>query len=199
MVKRSDRTMVLADTRQQLPGLSLALMALLLALAANVGVGTMVASFRATLPAGLISASSATSTLRLRTKPTFLHSWRFSTKGPTPSFRSGMSTRKSWARQPKSTAWSTTDLCRELAAPVGPARHLEPNCGRHRRVGQRAACATRGNVARRPTAPARRMDDDSHRHLQRLRQSPRTGRPAARCPYPPLSGRGPLRLRHPRA
>lgn len=37
-----------ADTRQQLPGLSLALMALLLALATNVGVGTMVASFRST-------------------------------------------------------------------------------------------------------------------------------------------------------
>jgi putative ABC transport system permease protein len=37
-----------ADTRQQLPGLSLALMALLLALAANVGVGTMVSSFRLT-------------------------------------------------------------------------------------------------------------------------------------------------------
>jgi putative ABC transport system permease protein len=37
-----------ADTRQQLPGLSLALMALLLALAANVGVSTMVASFRLT-------------------------------------------------------------------------------------------------------------------------------------------------------
>ncbi|MEM6637523.1 MAG: FtsX-like permease family protein [Pseudomonadota bacterium] len=37
-----------ADSRQQLPGLSLALMALLLALAANVGVGTMVASFRQT-------------------------------------------------------------------------------------------------------------------------------------------------------
>ena len=37
-----------ADTRQQLPGLSLALMALLLALAANIGVGTMVASFRQT-------------------------------------------------------------------------------------------------------------------------------------------------------
>ncbi len=37
-----------ADTRQQLPGLSLALMALLLALSANVGVGTMVASFRLT-------------------------------------------------------------------------------------------------------------------------------------------------------
>jgi putative ABC transport system permease protein len=37
-----------ADTRQQLPGLSLALMALLLAMAANVGVTTMVSSFRLT-------------------------------------------------------------------------------------------------------------------------------------------------------
>ncbi|MCK0169053.1 FtsX-like permease family protein [Jannaschia sp. S6380] len=37
-----------ADARQQVPGLSLALMALLLALAANVGVGTMVGSFRST-------------------------------------------------------------------------------------------------------------------------------------------------------
>lgn len=39
---------VIADTRQQVPGLSLALMALLLALAANIGVSTMVGSFRAT-------------------------------------------------------------------------------------------------------------------------------------------------------
>ncbi|MGY6549628.1 MAG: ABC transporter permease [Roseinatronobacter sp.] len=37
-----------ADTRQNLPRLSLALMALMLALAANIGVGTMVSSFRAT-------------------------------------------------------------------------------------------------------------------------------------------------------
>jgi ABC-type antimicrobial peptide transport system, permease component len=37
-----------ADTRVQLPGLSLALMALLLALSANIGVGTMVSSFRLT-------------------------------------------------------------------------------------------------------------------------------------------------------
>ncbi len=37
-----------ADSRQQLPGLSLALMALLLALAVNVGVGTMVGSFSST-------------------------------------------------------------------------------------------------------------------------------------------------------
>ena len=38
----------LADTRQQLPQLSLALMALLLALSANIGVETMVSSFRLT-------------------------------------------------------------------------------------------------------------------------------------------------------
>ncbi|MEH6646914.1 ABC transporter permease [Sulfitobacter sp.] len=37
-----------ADTLQQLPGLSLALMALLLAMAANIGVSTMVSSFRLT-------------------------------------------------------------------------------------------------------------------------------------------------------
>ncbi|MFN3661513.1 FtsX-like permease family protein [Yoonia sp.] len=37
-----------ADSRQQLPGLSLALMALMLAIAANVGVSTMVSSFRLT-------------------------------------------------------------------------------------------------------------------------------------------------------
>ncbi len=39
---------VWSDLRAQLPGLSLALMALLLALAANIGVGTMVQSFRLT-------------------------------------------------------------------------------------------------------------------------------------------------------
>lgn len=39
---------VWADMKAQLPGLSLALMALLLAMAANIGVGTMVSSFRLT-------------------------------------------------------------------------------------------------------------------------------------------------------
>lgn len=39
---------VWADARQQVPGLSLALMALLLALSANIGVSTMVSSFRTT-------------------------------------------------------------------------------------------------------------------------------------------------------
>jgi putative ABC transport system permease protein len=42
------REWLFADTRQQLPSLSLALMALMLALAANIGVSTMVGSFRVT-------------------------------------------------------------------------------------------------------------------------------------------------------
>ncbi|WP_071674223.1 ABC transporter permease [Nioella nitratireducens] len=48
MVRGALPEWILADTRQQLPGLSLALMALLLALSANVGVSTMVGSFRQT-------------------------------------------------------------------------------------------------------------------------------------------------------
>ena len=48
-----------ADTRQQLPGLSLALMALLLAMAANVGVSTMVSSFRLTFTGFLDRVLSA--------------------------------------------------------------------------------------------------------------------------------------------
>lgn len=48
-----------ADTRQQLPGLSLALMALLLALATNIGVATMVASFRTTFTGWLDQRLSA--------------------------------------------------------------------------------------------------------------------------------------------
>ncbi|MGC9417740.1 MAG: FtsX-like permease family protein [Rhodovulum sp.] len=65
-----------ADTRQQLPGLSLALMALLLALSANIGVGTMVASFRLTftewldqrLPSELyVTARTEEEAQRLRT------------------------------------------------------------------------------------------------------------------------------------
>lgn len=48
-----------ADTRQQLPGLGLALMALLLAMAANVGVSTMVSSFRLTFTGFLDQRLSA--------------------------------------------------------------------------------------------------------------------------------------------
>ena len=63
-----------ADARQQVPGLSLALMALLLAMTANVGVSTMVSSFRLTFVAFLdqrlaselyVSATDATQAGRI--------------------------------------------------------------------------------------------------------------------------------------
>jgi len=55
-----------ADTRQQLPGLSLALMALMLALSANIGVSTMVGSFRQTFTAWLDQRLVADLYLRAR-------------------------------------------------------------------------------------------------------------------------------------
>ncbi|MGI9366763.1 MAG: FtsX-like permease family protein [Rhizobiaceae bacterium] len=55
-----------ADTRQQMPGLSLALMALLLALATNIGVGTMVGSFRLTFEGWLDQRLSFQLYLRAR-------------------------------------------------------------------------------------------------------------------------------------
>ncbi|MEX5728128.1 putative ABC transport system permease protein [Rhodovulum iodosum] len=66
-----------ADTRQQLPGLSLALMALLLALAANVGVGTMVASFRLTFTGWLDQRLSSEFyvTARNEAEAGRLHDW----------------------------------------------------------------------------------------------------------------------------
>lgn len=56
-----------ADSRQQVPGLMLSLMALLLALAANVGVGTMVGSFRATFTGWLDQRMVAEMYLRAET------------------------------------------------------------------------------------------------------------------------------------
>ncbi|MGA1804289.1 FtsX-like permease family protein [Rhizobium sp. HT1-10] len=66
-----------ADTRQQLPGLSLALMALLLALSANVGVGTMVASFRLTFTGWLDQrlAAELYVTARNEGEATALRTW----------------------------------------------------------------------------------------------------------------------------
>jgi putative ABC transport system permease protein len=66
-----------ADTRQQLPGLSLALMALLLALAANVGVSTMVSSFRLTFTGWLDQrlASELYVTARTEAEATAIRNW----------------------------------------------------------------------------------------------------------------------------
>ncbi|MFC0339641.1 FtsX-like permease family protein [Paracoccus niistensis] len=58
-----------ADTRQQSGGLSLALMALMLALAANIGVGTMVGSFRSTFVGWLDQRLVAELYVNARTGP----------------------------------------------------------------------------------------------------------------------------------
>ncbi|MCE0504197.1 ABC transporter permease [Roseivivax sp. GX 12232] len=58
---------LLADARQQVPALSLALMALLLALSANIGVGTMVGSFRTTFTGWLDQRLAAELYLTART------------------------------------------------------------------------------------------------------------------------------------
>jgi putative ABC transport system permease protein len=58
-----------ADTRQQMSGLSLSLMALLLALAANIGVGTMVSSFRQTFVGWLDQRLAAEVYVSARSEP----------------------------------------------------------------------------------------------------------------------------------
>ncbi len=66
-----------ADTRQQIPGLSLALMALMLALATNIGVGTMVSSFRLTFVGWLDQrlASELYITARNQTEADQIREW----------------------------------------------------------------------------------------------------------------------------
>jgi putative ABC transport system permease protein len=66
-----------ADARAQLPGLSLALMALMLALATNIGVGTMVSSFRVTFSDWLDQrlTSELYVTARDDTQGAALHQW----------------------------------------------------------------------------------------------------------------------------
>jgi putative ABC transport system permease protein len=66
-----------ADTRQQLPGLSLTLMALMLALATNIGVGTMVSSFRLTFTGWLNQRLASELYVRARnqTEADAIHDW----------------------------------------------------------------------------------------------------------------------------
>lgn len=68
---------VWADLRSHMPGLSLALMALLLALATNVGVGTMVSSFRLTFTGWLDQrlASELYVTARTDDEGNAIHQW----------------------------------------------------------------------------------------------------------------------------
>ncbi|WP_425300366.1 FtsX-like permease family protein [Pukyongiella litopenaei] len=92
---------VWADLRAQLPGLSLALMALLLAMATNIGVGTMVSGFRLTftgwldqrLPAELYLTAPS------ETEAAAITEWlatRADAVLPTASVRTGAGTQEIW-------------------------------------------------------------------------------------------------------
>ena len=97
-----------ADTRQQLPGLSLALMALLLALAANIGVGTMVASFRLTFTGWLDQRLASELYVSGRTRGGGEPAWPTgSPRASMPCCRSGTPRSRSWAARARFTAWPT--------------------------------------------------------------------------------------------
>jgi putative ABC transport system permease protein len=111
---------VLADSRQQLPALSLSLMALLLALSANIGVATMVGSFRATFTGWLdqrlaselyVFTADTAEAARLADLPR-----RPRRCAPADPVGGGAALRASRRR---SSASSIIHLPRGLAAPVG--------------------------------------------------------------------------------
>ncbi len=115
-----------ADTRQQLPALSLALMALLLALSANVGVGTMVSSFRLTFIGWLDQrlAAELYVTARNEEEAARLRAWlpNHSTVGAADLECGGRSARGSPADFRR--GGKRSHLPRQLAAVVGHGRRL---------------------------------------------------------------------------
>ncbi|PTM90136.1 FtsX-like permease family protein [Mycoplana dimorpha] len=131
-----------ADTRQQLPGLSLALMALLLALSANIGVGTMVSSFRQTFLGWLDQRLAAEVYVTARDEfeagtATAMVS------GPRDGYPADLEYRRRGVRPADADLWRCRrcNLSRSLAADPWVANDMGCGCQRSRRVDQRAALA----------------------------------------------------------
>jgi putative ABC transport system permease protein len=167
---------VLADSRQQLPALSLSLMALLLALSANIGVATMVGSFRTTFTGWLdqrlaselyVFTADTEEAARLAT---FLDG-RADALLPILSAearlfepaRRGLRHRRS------------RHLPRGLAAPVGHRRPVGRALRRRRRSGERTDGAAARPVAGRSGALSPDLTLPLSRGLFRLRQPGRPG------------------------
>ena len=160
-----------ADSRQNLPRLSLALMALMLALAANIGVGTMVASFRATFIGWLdqrlvaemtITPRDAAAGARIGRVPRAARRCR-----PAPA------TGGRHARRPARRGLCHARPChvpRQLAADTGRARPLGRAGHRARRADKRAACPPRRAVAGGQCNPAGDGECTDSGRLPRLRQ-----------------------------
>ena len=166
-----------ADSRQQLPGLSLALMALLLALAANIGVGTMVESFRDTFTGWLDRRLAAevyfdprdaaearaiadwaerrpeiTAVLAQLRAETEIAGWPVEVVGHID-------------HETYRAAWP---LIAEAAASLGPGRGGRGrNDQRATRPARRAGHGWRSDARH----PGRSLAGDDRRHLSRLRQS----------------------------
>lgn len=97
-----------ADARQQLPNLGLALAALLLALAANIGVGTMVSSFRLTFTGWLDQRLAAELYISARDDAQAAEITAYLAPAPTRSCRSDPPRRSLPARRQRSSASPTT-------------------------------------------------------------------------------------------
>ncbi len=202
--KKADRPLAKwfwADSRQQLSGLSLALMALLLALAANIGVGTMVEGFRQTFTSWLdrrlvaevyLDAKSNEQALRIvrwlearSDVDAILQVWRTETRianWPTDVYgsRDHVTYRKNWALI--------------SALPDAWDRVARGQCGAHQRADGSAPGPCGGLAVADPDGE-RHLAGRGRRHLCGLRQSERTSPRQCRCAHPALARRAANKLR----
>ena len=182
-----------ADSRQQLSGLSLALMALLLALAVNVGVGTMVESFSRTFVVWLdgrlaadvyVNASSDTQATEikawLRGRPeveAVLPGGRADAQmGGAPIEILGLPDHTTYSEH-----WPLLEIHRQ---------RLDPPASRRHRTDQRTIGAATETRDRRPDRGGntwRKLAAGSDRHLCRLRQPEGPDRRQLRGADPALS------------
>ncbi len=187
-----------ADTRQQLPGLSLALMALMLALSANIGVGTMVSSFRAYVHRLARSTAGERSVRhrrrRSRSRPPCKPSSPPRRRRPADLAHR----RRGYGRASRdSTASSTTPFIGTtgLFLSASPDAWDTLATGEGAMINEQLA-RREGLSPRRYACPARRLDDPNRRCLRRLRQSAGASRDPAGGADRTLSSSRPQRFRH---
>ena len=165
-----------ADSRQQISGLSLALMALLLALAVNVGVGTMVETFSRTFIVWLDGRLAADVYINASddAQATEIKAWlrqRPEVQAILPGGRADTQIEGAPVEifgLPDTPPIAITGRC------CNQRRRLDPAAGRRCRFRQRAigaALETRDRRSHRRAGAGRQLEARSGRHLCRLRQS----------------------------
>ena len=167
-----------ADSRQQLSGLSLALMALLLALSVNVGVGTMVETFSRTFIGWLDGRLAADLYLNAsddaQAKSHYRVAARAARRHRDPARRPGGHAIRRCAAGSFRPSGSC-DLSRSLALAAIFRKCLGAACARRRRLSSASNWPRRMKLAigdhDRSADPDRKLEDPGGRHLCRLRQS----------------------------